>query len=85
MKIFALTMSLVSGCITTVGSPPKIVPIGFGDGSVRCCEIVWDTQYSIDMKCGPFLFEKVTNFVRLQGNCVRGAPEPKIEKGSEIL
>lgn len=68
MRFFTLGMCalVMVGC-----RGPKIIPVGFSDGSVRCCEIVDDTQVVTNMRCGPFLFEKVTNFVRLKGECAK--------------
>lgn len=85
MKTVVVVLALGLASCYYVGAPPKLMPFGFLDGTVRCCEVVSDGAYYTNLRCGPYLFEKVTNFVRLQGECIKNAQEAETNKGTEIL
>lgn len=81
MKKLALTLSLLTGCVYQ-GQPPVPTPFGFMDGSILCCVPTYETVDRIDLQCGKFKIERVSNFVRLPGQCRERPVE--IEKGQSL-
>lgn len=70
MRAF-LFLALASCASTT----PVTVPFGFMDGRILCCSVDADNWHYVDLRCGKYLLERVTNFVRLPGVCQRPVEE----------
>lgn len=72
-RLCFMLSALCASCVYS--DPPAPVPIGFMDGRVVCCSIVYDATARTDLLCGVFRIEHVTNYTRLPGTCARSGEE----------
>lgn len=83
MKKLLIGFCMLTGCVYQ-GPPPVPTPYGFMDGSILCCTPSYETADRIDLQCGKFKIERVTNFVRLPGQCRERKVEVELEKGQSL-
>ncbi len=79
MRAFlAVILCTYTGCAFWESGKPE--PIGWMDGTVACCTITHDSSYYTTMQCGRYTIERVTNYVRIGGEC---APQPTAKGGTQ--